>query len=256
MSKKIISIHNSKCETLCEHSDVCYFVNAKSENEQVGDDVINNVVSNITYNKDIHYSACNLQQTVDICDKITTEQNEYTYVTMNKLMLKKINFIYENKKELDYLHKFIQLTVYSYDDIIADRYGNYQKLFLIKDDETYQTAIYILKQKEQHKIHFPVEQNWAAANENKLIALVSYWNQLGETTMSLDSCLENYVTNGTCVYANEYIDLRFDGTVRRCPFSDERHNISDYDRPDDMFDILFEPKCIYHKLFGGVSVNK
>ena len=53
-------------------------------------------------------------------------------------------------------------------------------------------------------------------------------------------------------YKNNYIDLRYDGTVRRCPFSDECHNIHNYDwidNPDKMFDIPFEPKCIYDKLF-------
>ncbi len=248
---KQISVHNHKCKTLCEHADVCYYVHSKHK-EQVTDIAkqIESVISNISGDKQVYYSGCNLKQSHD-----TYVQNIYSNECERQMTLS-IN-IYKQLKPLvpyDYWPKFnenIQLTVYDFETIIDPNYYDCQKMFLIKNDNTFKLAIDIFKSKSDkiNKIHFPVEHSWAKDNKHKLMTLVSNWNQCSNKTLSLDSCLENYLLHKTCVYKDNYIDLRCDGTVRRCPFSDECQNIN-YDNPDEMFDIPFTPSCIYKELFG------
>jgi len=125
-----------------------------------------------------------------------------------------------------------------------------QKIFLIKNVETFNIAKNIFElPKSYSKIHFVLEQQFVKDNKDLILALVSAWNNCTNKTLSLDSCLQNYVLNGTCAYKDNYIDIRYDGSVRRCPFSDEYHDIN-YDNPDDMFSIPFKPSCIYHEMFG------
>ena len=107
-------------------------------------------------------------------------------------------------------------------------------MFLIKDDMTYDIAVRVFAEALRpniNKIHFPIEHEWARLNQGKIIKLVGDWNISDNKTLSLDSCLENYLLHNKCVYKDNYIDLRFDGSVRRCPFSDECHPIN-YDKPE------------------------
>ena len=252
---KIISIHNYSCKQKCEHADVCYFVNGKHreidevENSQV--EKIEDVVTKITGKKNIHYSGCDfLPSYLTYGGNIHGHENE-RHMTFSSNHYPHMKTMVGSNDELETFNNNIQLTVYTLDDLKSAKYHNIQKLFLIKDDDSYVTATKIFMDAGRYnKVHFPIYQKWAEENQQDLLVLIGLWNMCDNQSLSLDSCLENYVANGTCGYAEEYIDLRYDGTVRRCPFSDECHDINTVN-PDDMFNIPFEPKCIYSKLFGN-----
>ena len=253
MMNKIISVHNYSCKQKCQHADVCYFVNGKHrdideiENSQVEN--IEKAISNVSGAKEIFYSGCDL-----IPSYLTYGTNIYGNEKERHMTFSSNNYdtmlnMCQGENESTFKSN-IQITVYTLDDLKSAKYHNIQKLFLIKDDATYIEATKVfIDAKRYNKIHFPIYQKWAEEHETELLVLIGLWNISDNQTLSLDSCLENYVANGTCGYAEEYIDLRYDGTVRRCPFSDECHDINTVN-PDEMFNIPFEPKCIYSKLFG------
>jgi len=250
---KIISVHNYSCKQQCQHADVCYFVNGKHrdideiENSQV--EKIETAINNISGKKDVHYSGCDF-----IPSYLTYGTSIYGNEKERHMTFSSNNYNHmlqmTNGENVSTFKNNIQITVYTIDDLKSIKYAEIQKLFLIKDDETYNIACSVFKNASRYnKIHFPIYQKWAEEHETELLVLIGLWNMSDNQTLSLDSCLENYVANGTCGYAEEYIDLRYDGTVRRCPFSDECHDINTIN-PDEMFNIPFEPKCIYSKLFG------
>ena len=251
MSKKIISIHSNACHTKCEHANVCYFINGEHKKENMKYP-ISSVFKNITYDYDMHYSACNMEDFMLIIPHIIFNDNRFITVSHN--LFKQLSTLEFETDKYEKLKSKCQITVYDLDTIKSKEYKDVQKMFLIKDDKTYETAINILKTYKVNgysKIHFPIEQSWAANNKRNIISLVSYWNQSEDKSLSLDSCLENYILNNTCVYADDYIDLRYDGTVRRCPFTTDKKDIHDIniDNPNDMFDIPFEPMCIWKEMF-------
>ena len=251
---KIISVHNYSCKTKCQHADVCYFVNSKhKEVDEIEDgqvDKIETVVDKITGEKDIYYSGCDFLPSYVTYGMTIYGHEKEKHMTFSSNHYNHMVNIASSKEDLEKFKKNIQITVYSLDDLKDAKYYSIQKLYLIKDEESFNIATRILMDGGRYnKVHFPIYQKWAEENEDKLLILVGLWNLCNNHSLSLDSCLENYISNGTCGYAEDYIDLRYDGTVRRCPFSDECHEINDKN-PDEMFNIPFEPKCIYSKLFG------
>jgi len=244
MSKQV-SVHNHECNSPCEHADICYLVNGKHSDKRISPDAIEKVLNKLS-DKKVYYSGCNL---VDIAanfnSKVINDSNRQ--ITFSKNNLEQMTMVCGD--DAKHFKDSVQLTVYSQEDIIEPLTADMQKMFLIKDEETYLTAYRILQaSKSNHKIHFPIEHTWAAENKDKVVTLIGMWNACTNPAISLDSCLENYIYNNKCVYADDYIDLRYDGTVRRCPFSDESHPIN-YDNPAAMFEIPFTPKCIWHEMF-------
>ena len=254
MSKKIISVHNHKCTTGCPHKDVCYFVNGKHFDElPPKNNVIEEAIDNMSEDFEVHYSGCDPMPSMATYASNCSGNEDERHMTMSVNEYKKFKAdksnIFKNKD----FDKNVQMTVYTLKDLQKEEYKDIQKMFLIKNEETFQIACEVFMDYENfNNIHFPIEHTWAEENVSKLTTLVAEWNKIRdkENNISLDSCLENYLLNGTCVYADNYIDLRYDGSVRRCPFSDEFHKI-DSENPDKMFEIKFTPNCIYKKLFGN-----
>jgi len=249
MSKKIVSVHNHKCTSGCPHKDVCYFVNGKhfdnpDENEA---DKIEEVIEKISDDIKVYYSGCDFMESfTTFATKVWDDDRKH--MTFSKNMLPHMKTMC-GPNEINKFNSKVQLTVYTYEDLINPELKDMQKLFLIKNKDSYNIAMRIFKYDIDLNVHFPIAHNWAANNKDLLLVLINEWNNSNNPNLSLDSCLENYVSNGTCVYSEEYIDLRYDGSVRRCPFSDECHKIN-YENPDAMFDIEFKPNCIYGELFG------
>lgn len=251
---KIISVHNHSCKQQCQHADVCYFVNGKHrEIDEIENSQIENIekaIEKISGEKEVFYSSCDFMSSFLTYGTNIYNNEKERHMTFSSNNYDNMLSMCSTKEDESVFKNNIQITVYNLEDLKSAKYYDIQKLFLIKDDATFETAISVFKDSSRYnKIHFPIYQKWAEDNENKLLMLVGIWNMCDNQTLSLDSCLENYVANGTCGYAVEYIDLRYDGTVRRCPFSDECHDIN-VKNPDEMFNIEFEPKCIYKKLFG------
>jgi len=248
---KLISIHSYSCKNKCEHADVCYFVNGKHcdvdeiENSQV--ELIEQAINKITGDKQIYYAGCDF-----IPSYLTYGGSIYGHEDERHMTFSSNHYPHMKTlaSDLQTFNNNIQLTVYTLDELQSNTYYDIQKLFLIKNDTTYLIACDVIKNNVSYnKIHFPIDQKWAEENQDKVLHLVHINMLQPNDTITLDSCLMNYVINGTCSYIKEYIDLRYDGTVRRCPFSDECHSIN-YNEPDTMFDIPFTPNCIYHKMFG------
>jgi hypothetical protein len=246
---KVISVHQHSCKTHCEHSKICYFVNGKHE---VEDNNIDNVIGDIVLNKDdstnVHFSACNYKDALDIYNKYCRAKKNIYMTLSSNIYTQLINSI--EKEELQHFNNHIQLTVYNDEQLLQKEYDNIQKMFLIKDDKTYNIALQIITHKKYKNIHIPISQSYFAKKIPDFLYLISAWNKRDSNVrnITLDSCLTHYLYNGECQYSKNYIDLRFDGTVRRCPFSDEHHKINT-DNPDSMFDIEFKPNCIFAQVF-------
>ena len=249
MSKQI-SVHNHKCTKPCEHANICYYINGKHKDSKITSDKIDEVINKISGDDNkIYYSVCDFMSAyITYSDSIYPNTNRSMTISNN---IYKHFISMFNPSDRKQFNKKVQLTVYTADDLGDDNLKDIQKMFLIKDQESYELAELILRNPtEYHNIHFPIYHEWAKANQDLVLILVGLWltNSYLNTSISLDSCLENYIVNNKCVYAENYIDLRYDGSVRRCPFSDESHDI-DIDNPDNMFNIPFTPNCIWHELF-------
>jgi len=246
MSKQI-SVHNHMCTTPCEHADICYLVHGKHNGERISPDKIEEVIDKLS-DKKVYYSGCNLTETFDTISNNVID-NDNRSITFSSNMLHMLTRLAED--DISDVLKSAQLTVYSLEALLRPDLFKVQKMFLIKNESTFNDAMHIFKYAGLYadlNIHFPIEHKWAADNKEKLLTLIKEWNVSFDKTLSLDSCLENYILNNKCVYSENYIDVRFDGTVRRCPFSDESHPIN-YDNPEEMFEIPFTPKCIWHQMF-------
>ena len=251
MNKKIISVHNHPCITKCQHADVCYFFNGKHEIEN--DNFLNMIpiddaIDKITGEKEIHYSGC------EFMASFLTYSGSILGNELEKSMTISYNH-YKNMKELMNKDDFvqfklnIQLTVYTLKQLQDPELKDVQKLFLVKDELSYGIAVKVFNNPDKYcNIHFPITQEWARDNPDQLPYLISIWNTSLNDTLSLDSCLENFLLNKKCIYSEDYIDLRYDDTVRRCPFSDECHKIN-HENPDEMFNIIFKPDCLWSELF-------
>jgi len=243
---KQVSVHYEKCTSPCEHADICYFLNSEHKDEQLSSDEFEILLEKID-NKKVYYSGCSVINTLLEYGRFIHD-DEFKFLTISEN-------VYPSLLSFagDVIKKDVSITVYSLDKLKDEELTDYTKFFLIKDKETFDIAIEVfenLKTNEFKNIHFPIYHKWAEDNQKDLWTLIKFWNSCDKVkyNISLDSCLENYLLNNKCVYAENYIDLRYDGTVRRCPFSNESHDIN-YNNPDEMFDIPFTPNCIWHKLF-------
>ena len=267
MIKRLLSTHMDKCSiNNCPHREICYHIKRKDTGTRCDSPDMNKKITNISKQADhIYESICNEKNIINYIkaqisnvkdlkfDKkkynITKTMSYNTYQQYLPLFKKLINIM--NIKQID---KFIeyhkcQITVYNITQIQSLHY-NVQKLLLIKDQKTYEYALHILSKNfiQYNNIHFPIYQEWARKNPVKLMTLIDKWNNRINKTISLDSCLENMLINHKCVYMENYIDINYDGTYRKCPFEIEGKPITD--DIDSMYNDIYKPKCIYYELFG------
>jgi hypothetical protein len=242
---KSVSIHGSACEFECPHAAVCY--HRKKDKVPIGSFNISNIVDDILDNKEysIYMSVCSASDYVRGIYLLNNFNNVNITIPVGLLNNKQLNYV--NCDCLDNSDR-IQVTVSTMADIVL--VGNkIQKLFLIKDDESFSTAVDILKHGHIDNIHFPIEQEYIKLS--KLLTLIGAWRDCKNTTISLDSCLENFVVHGKCVYLDDYVDINYDGTYRKCPFKKTGKIIRDSDTVESMINDNDEVDCIYSKLFGG-----
>ena len=75
----------------------------------------------------------------------------------------------------------------------------------------------------------------------------------GRTNMnvSLDSCLLNWIINSECVFTRNYIDVSYDGSLRKCPYNKDGITlaIEDRDHYNQMNDQCDSTSCYYCKRF-------
>lgn len=163
---------------------------------------------------------------------------------------------------LDRTKDQVQLTIYNENQ--AETFREYQKLFLVKNDETWK---YFLKYSNmgyaQHKIHYIFEQNYMTKDKFRRVAEQKMY--ANDFSVTVDSCFTSFMVNGRCPYSyGRYIDITFDGTVRSCPYALEgehlpdglfQMNYSDWEKEmDQIFDRTETQleNCIHLELFGGL----
>lgn len=242
---KNISIHGSACEFSCEHHTVCYH---RKKNEVPKGSFDINSIMKPTLNND-EYKIF-----VSVCSHVDYVGGIYLLNHTDNVTLTLPTSLYDDKQFrclscncIDYKDR-IQVTVTSDDDIKT--IGNdIQKLFLIKDDETFMYAMELIKSERVSNIHFPIAQEYA--NISKIISIATLWKECSDETITIDSCLENFIVHGKCVYQDDYIDINYDGTYRKCPFKKDGTIIKDSDTIESMINTNDTVDCIYSIIFGG-----
>lgn len=239
-STKIVSLHMERCvNNNCPHRSMCYHLNKKLNNQDNFILGLRGRVWMLRKGWQLHESICNglkamhwhLLKFYDNYN-ITIPCDQY-------------------EPYLDRVKDQVQITVYNEEQ--AETFKDYQKLFLIKDDETWD---FFLKHSNMgfatHKMHYILEQEYI--NKDKLRIVAEHKMFANTFSITVDSCFTSFILNGRCPYSyNNYIDITFDGTVRFCPYAKEGIQMPvDLSEVEKLFKVKALPKkCIYSELFGG-----
>ena len=242
---KIVSLHMEPCSYDCPNVDVCYH-RKKSTFSGKTEEVLPLNFREQMLDKGyiVHESKCT--------------QLAYWHETLLKLY-PNYNItipysLFEKSKQNGIIIpiKQVQITVYTKEQ--ARKVLNYQKLFLVKNDETLQYAI-----KEglwtipYSYMHFCVNQDWVTSTK---LQELFYYKMLSNTIgTTVDSCAESWIINGGCPYNHgSYVDITYDGTLRACPFNKSGVPINEVYNGDygSLFTLQCTPeKCKYSEIFNG-----
>lgn len=140
-----------------------------------------------------------------------------------------------------------QVSVYDLTQVIF--FDKFQKIYLIKDPKTLEEAKWMSVIGDN--LHFAVDMSTLRKLRAKKI--MTMYKECKNPTISLDSCMEHYALNGTCVYQKDYIDLNYDGTWRKCVFSSTGKMNLECSLKELMALANEEPvgNCKYNDLFAG-----
>lgn len=226
-SNNILSLHLERCSSRCPNKDVCYHIKKKFS--------YNNIINSYSITSYIDF-ICSENKDITVYDSVCSIDELNTKVIIENLKIHKNYNITISCKHLpnstniteDIIDQ-IQLSVYSLLDCI--KYKNYQKLFLIKDKESYDLFLTLLDCKIG-RIHFNIDKD--TITRETLFSIIKEFTYKRTEETSLDSCLESLLVNGECPYLTNYVDLSFDSTIRKCPFekngiqiTDELHSYKD-----------------------------
>jgi hypothetical protein len=152
--------------------------------------------------------------------------------------------------ELKKVKDQVQISIYSSPQML--RFKEWQKLFLIKDEHTYNWFKGWLGE-DTGQLHFLLDQNWLTTDTLKEI--IPLFNSKASVGQSIDSCLTSWLVNGRCPYSDgKYIDINFDGTVRTCPYADKGVLPKRGGSLNTLFGLKMLPRtCIYTELFGETN---
>lgn len=240
---KIVSLHMDPCTLNCPNSAVCYHKRKVLQPKDWGTfpetTDFRSTLLNAGYI--IHDSVFQLEDS----HLLLLKQYETYNITIPFSLL---------TEELRQYQKQIQISVYSKEQ--AREVLDYQKLFLIKDNETFD----YFKEEGLWNIpysfmHFNINQDWLT---KKYLGDIAYYILLSNAKgTTLDSCAYSWLVNGQCPYAHgNYIDITFDGTLRTCPFN--RAGIPISSVFDGTYESLFRTKhqpeqCKYSEWLGDVN---
>lgn len=234
-SNKKISIHSSFCTGMCPHKKVCYLRKRKKRRTSLIlpfslrrrwlDEKIT-IYESICYN--IWRSNKNLLDNYE----------NYNITTMSNMINPNECYKYKNN-----------LLISIYNRSQAERLKDFKKSFLIKDSSSLRDYEQLLKT-DTGQIYFPIDQSFLT--KIILLDIIEKFDKYGRKEHSLDVCLRSYIVNGQCPYKNNYIDINFDGTIRKCPFNTQGYHPSNLSNINKLFKLELEPeKCKYKELFGG-----
>lgn len=238
---KIVSLHMHPCSYDCPNSDVCYHRQKEISSGKTEEVLpLNFREEMLERGYILHESICstNILYPCSLLAKYKTYNITLSYS------------IFEKNPQLRTRSKQLQITVYTKEQ--ARQVLNYQKLFLVKNDETLQ---YVIKEglwnAPYSYMHFCIDQDWIT--KEKLRDLF-YYRMLSNTIeTTIDSCATSWLVNGCCPYNHgSYIDISYDGTLRTCPFNRVGVPISEVYNGD--YNSLFtlqcaSERCKYSELF-------
>lgn len=239
MNNPVISIHPAKCfRHDCPNEDVCYMKKRRSttwENPY-------KYLGWKTRRCDIYVSVCECGSHCDMAEEYFRE-NKKVNITLPVMMIDRFKHLLKDERR-----NRLQISVHSLEDIKI--VGNdIQKLYLIKDKETLSFALDVLRNGHISNIHFPIDMNFIT--KEHLLLLVKEWVKCKDASITIDSCVENYVVHGKCLYETNYIDLSCTGEYRKCPFAVQGLLIP---RKTSIMRLIRQrvpTNCKYRIIFGG-----
>ncbi|MCK9429000.1 MAG: hypothetical protein M0R17_03180 [Candidatus Omnitrophica bacterium] len=244
-SNKIVSFHLHRCQNECTNKNICYLLNRKpSANYNC---ISQEKISNLIYTFKVYESIC-------YRNEIRGIQALKNYnITISSEIIKD----FPESLIKDCTNK-IQISVYDYNiHKICSEYPDHQKLFLIKDNYTLKFAeglMNILTGKLCFIIELKYLEQIGKAGLYTFLKL--FYNRF-DLSQNLDTCLSSWLLNGHCPYEHNYIDINYDGTVRKCPYEKEGHEIPSFNTTDivNFMDSNLTPKCIYSQWLGDTDVR-
>jgi len=238
---RFVSFHLDRCGIKCPNNKVCYLLNRKKTD------------FNINYINLLEQSLKNGYTTYESISNVTTLDNRIKYIKNYKNYSVTVSYLlFLLGKSLAIIRQIpvdqIQVSVYSKTQI--EEMKKYQKLFLVKDNLSMQVFTDACSGKFVcSNIHFLFLQDYL--DKNKVYHIIKTFNNNKNNSITIDSCLHNYLLNGTCQW-DEGIDISSDGTMRSCVYSCNGMPIPKNAKIDNLVSHkLFPAKCIYIELFGG-----
>lgn len=245
---RVISLHDEWCgHARCPHRSTCYHVNKKQESDLSFGFGLEDRITLLKYDNVVMHES--------VCNKLKPFHWHLLKFYKNyNITLPASHY----KPYLDRVKDQVQLTVYNEHQI--EIYREYQKLFLIKDNRTWQFYLDHIHAQNKlcSKVHYIFDQ--AYMTKDKFRQVVSINNLATDPTATIDTCFRSFVLNGRCPnsYFN-YMDITFDGTVRLCPYAKEglkvpEEELSRLIREDIGGFFKLKPPCVrckYMDLFEG-----
>lgn len=233
-SNRTISLHLHKCgENHCPNSSVCYHLNKdKYEGSLIPTDKFRRTLLDSGYK--VHESICITANLYYFNILLKYYRSYNITISRDDLIFSGIN---------QHLNQ-IQVTVYNEEQ--ARELVRHQKLFLIKDYESLQLGIHLMRS-PVGRIHLIIEQGYLERCPEILSYLIRANESKANATASLDTCLTSWVVNGRCPYETNYIDITYDNTVRKCPYQKEGYIFTSVN--DSFVNTPVRKDCIYYKLF-------
>lgn len=239
--EKVLSLHMEECGG-CPNSSMCYHLNKNIQDSKFHL-TIHDKMRLLRDGWIIHES---------VCKEISAEHryllrfhNNYN-ITISCLLFDDVLNSYKDQ---------VQITIYNNESL--EEHGDFQKLFLIKDDKTYDAFLCNEFDEVGRKIHYVFDQNYLDRYKIKRIC-DAILRPRKEKTITFDSCLVSYLLNGRCPYSyNNYIDITYDGTYRYCPYEKggKKLNLNfPYIEKEEEYKLLKsygeKRSCIYSRFFG------
>lgn len=259
-SSKVISLHLQGCFAYCQNAPVCYHKNKVLLHHEITRDVQNALrIRLLEAGYKVHESICDLS-TKYYTDLAKEYSNYNITVSCNELSEYRHHDFGFRKKIINEIKEQVQVSVYYPEEV--QEYKEFQKLFLIKDYNSLQLA-YDLMKIETGRLHFLIDKSFLEQEDIKsvIMCFTGKFQSRKDSEQSADTCLTSWIINGHCPYDKDYLDITFDQTARKCPYSKkgiemvntELDTIKAYMDVDVRYHHVIDPifSCIYQKVFKG-----
>lgn len=253
LANKVVSLHLQSCSTECGNSSVCYF---RKREKRYDINFLIKTRSSLLYpllKKGIRVHESIMYLEMDSAIFLMSLFSNYN-TTLSSSLINKTLIIPSLVKDQ------FQISVYTLKDI--EKFRSFQKLFLMKDFQSLDLSLRILSGEINNigKIHLLIDNCFIDARKSLLLIKMLEKNK--DPRITLDRCLSGWLVNGHCPYKKDYIDINFDGTVRKCPYAKKGLvpkdlKLSTIERLliEEIDHYKLDPEfiCPYRGIFGGIK---